>query len=37
MSLIPITISSYAAFRTDVLNRAAQGLGYDVDGSYGYQ
>lgn len=37
MSLIPISINSYDAFRTDALNRAGQGLGYDVDGSYGYQ
>lgn len=37
MSLIPITISSYNEFRMDALNRAAQGLGYDVDGYYGYQ
>lgn len=37
MSLLPISISSYASFRTDALNRAAQGLGYNVDDSYGYQ
>ena len=37
MALIPISISSYDAFRTDALNRASQNLGYDVDGYYGYQ
>lgn len=37
MALLPINISSYDSFRNDVLNRAAQGLGYDVDGAYGYQ
>lgn len=37
MSLIPIDISSYDAFRADALTRAAQNLGYDVDGYYGYQ
>lgn len=37
MSLLPITTSSYDGFRTDALDRAAQGLGYDVDGWIGYQ
>lgn len=37
MSLLPITTSSYDGFRTDALNRAGQGLGYNVDGYYGYQ
>lgn len=37
MALIPVNITSYDTFRNDVLNRASQGLGYDVDGSYGYQ
>lgn len=37
MALLPINISSYDGFRADALNRAAQGLGYDVDGWYGYQ
>ena len=37
MALLPINISSYDGFRADALNRAAQGLGYDVDGYYGYQ
>lgn len=37
MSLIPIDISSYDGFRSDVLARAGQGLGYDVDGAFGYQ
>ena len=37
MSLLPINISSYDGFRTDALLRASQGLGYDVDGWYGYQ
>lgn len=37
MSLQPINISSYRAFRTDALLRASQGLGYDVDNYYGYQ
>lgn len=37
MSLLPINISSYDGFRSDALNRAAQNLGYDVDGYYGYQ
>lgn len=37
MALLPINISSYDTFRTDALLRASQGLGYDVDGSYGYQ
>ena len=37
MSLIPININSYDAFRTDALNRAGQGLGYDVDNYLGYQ
>ena len=37
MSLLPITITSYDGFRTDALNRASQGLGYDVDDWLGYQ
>ena len=37
MALLPIATSSYDAFRTDALNRAAQNLGYEVDGFYGYQ
>ena len=37
MSLIPITTVSYNMFRGAVLTRAALGLGYDVDGYYGYQ
>lgn len=37
MSLLPISINSYAAFRADALLRASQGLGYDVDGWVGYQ
>jgi hypothetical protein len=37
MSLIPISTSSYVAFKTDALARASQNLGYDVDGYYGYQ
>lgn len=37
MSLINIDITSYDNFRRDALNRASQGLGYDVDGYYGYQ
>lgn len=37
MSLLPIDITTYDTFRTDALNRASQGLGYDVDGYYGYQ
>lgn len=37
MALIAVDITSYDSFRTDVLNRAAQGLGFDVDGSFGYQ
>ena len=37
MSLISIDIASYNGFRADALSRAGQGLGYDVDGSYGYQ
>lgn len=37
MALLPINISSYDSFREDALNRAAQGMGYDVDGSFGYQ
>lgn len=37
MALLPINISSYDGFRADVLARAAQNLGYDVDGYYGYQ
>ena len=37
MSLLPITITSYDGFRADALNRASQGLGYDVDNWLGYQ
>lgn len=37
MSLQPINISSYRAFKTDALLRASQDLGYDVDNHYGYQ
>ena len=37
MSLLPINISSYDGFRGDALARAGLGLGYDVDGWYGYQ
>lgn len=37
MSLLPININSYDEFRADALARATQGLGYDVDGYYGYQ
>ena len=37
MALLPININSYDGFRADALARAAQNLGYDVDGWYGYQ
>ena len=37
MSLLPIDITTYDTFRSDALNRASQGLGYNVDGYYGYQ
>ena len=37
MSLITLDISSYDEFRRQVLERASQNLGYDVDGSFGYQ
>lgn len=37
MALSPINISSYDGFRTDALVRAGLGLGYDVDGYFGYQ
>lgn len=37
MALLPISTNSYNSFRADVLARASQGLGYDVDGYYGYQ
>lgn len=37
MSLLPISTNTYDAFRADALDRAAQNLGYDVDGYYGYQ
>ena len=37
MALLPINTSSYDGFRADALARASQGLGYDVDGYYGYQ
>lgn len=37
MSLISIDTTSYDGFRSDALARAAQNLGYDVDGYYGYQ
>ena len=36
MALVPVDISSYQAFRTEVLARAASNLGYDVDGTGGY-
>lgn len=32
-----VPIDSYVSFRTAVLNRAAQGLGFDLDGYYGFQ
>lgn len=37
MSLITVPINTYEDFRSAVLDRAAQNLGYDVDGAYGYQ
>lgn len=37
MSLITVPIDSYDNFRNAVLARAAQGLGFDVDGAFGYQ
>jgi hypothetical protein len=37
MALIDVPIDSYDNFRSTVLARAAQDLGYDVDGSFGYQ
>lgn len=37
MALLPINTLTYDGFRTDALNRASQGLGYNVDGYYGYQ
>ena len=37
MSLINLDISSYNEFRRQVLERASQNLGYDVDGAFGYQ
>lgn len=37
MALLPINTSSYDGFRADAMARAAQGLGYDVDGYIGYQ
>lgn len=37
MSLLPINTNSYTGFRADALDRAAQGLGYDVDNYLGYQ
>lgn len=37
MSLIEVPIDSYENFRTAVLARAAQNLGYDVDNELGYQ
>lgn len=37
MSLLPISTTTYDSFRSDALARASQGLGYDVDGYYGYQ
>lgn len=37
MALLPISINTYDAFRGDALARAAQNLGYDVDGYFGYQ
>lgn len=37
MALLPINTSSYNGFKADALARASQGLGYDVDGYFGYQ
>lgn len=37
MALLPISTGSYANFRTDALIRAMDGLGYNVDDTYGYQ
>lgn len=37
MSLINLDISSYNEFRRQVLERASQNLGYDVDNAFGYQ
>lgn len=37
MSLLPINISSYDAFRSDALARADENEGYNVDGAYGFQ
>lgn len=37
MALIPWNNASYDTARADILARAAQGLGYDYDGYYGYQ
>lgn len=37
MALIALDITSYDTFRTGVLDRANQNLGFDVDGYYGYQ
>lgn len=37
MALIQIDITSFQTFSSAVLARAEAGLGYDVDGSYGYQ
>lgn len=37
MSLIAWNMTSYDTVRAEILARAAEGLGYDYDGSYGYQ
>lgn len=37
MAVIPWNNTSYDTARADILARAAQGLGYDFDGAYGYQ
>lgn len=37
MALVPWNNTSYDTARADILARAAQGLGYDYDGYYGYQ
>lgn len=37
MALVPWNNASYDTARADILARAAQGLGYDYDGFYGYQ
>lgn len=37
MALVPWNNTSYNTARTDILARAAQGLGYDYDSYFGYQ